>query len=63
MDKVTTVIKGMVYNLPPEQQKKFDECVQQIVSTVKENGAEGVLALAFVGVLALAFVAAKIEEE
>lgn len=49
MDKVTTVIKGMVYDLPPEQQKKFDECVQQIVSTVKENGAEGVLALAFVG--------------
>ena len=49
MSKVTTEIKALVYDLSPEQQKKFEECVQQIEELVQANGAEGILALAFVG--------------
>lgn len=49
MSSVTTEIKAMVYDLPPEQQKKFEECVQQLEGLVQANGAVGVLALAFVG--------------
>ena len=49
MSKVTTEIKAVVYDMPPEQQKKFEECVQQLEGLVQANGAEGILALAFVG--------------
>ena len=49
MSKLTTEIKALVYDLSPEQQKKFEECVQQLEGLVQANGAEGILALAFVG--------------
>ena len=49
MSKVTTETKALVYDLSPEQQKKFEECVQQLEGLVQANGAEGILALAFVG--------------
>ena len=49
MSKVTTEIKALVYDLSPEQQKKFEECVQQLEGLVQANGAEGILALGFVG--------------
>jgi hypothetical protein len=54
-DEVTLLlIKGVISDLPADDQVKVKQCAEQLTTTVKEAGVYGALALALVGAEAAA---------
>lgn len=43
------VLKGMITELPQEQQDKIKECVEKLTITIKDYGDVGQMAIAIIG--------------
>lgn len=45
----TLLIKGVIFDLPANEQEKVSYCAEQIRTAVAQSGVHGALALALVG--------------
>jgi len=45
-----TIIKGVIFDLPAEDQEKVKQCANQLRDAIKAAGQHGAIALALVGI-------------